>query len=58
MPRKKYCLLCDDLFAPATDGDCPECGAGMEAWPVNPREKGDDDGQEYGHPRDVLEDRE
>ncbi len=58
MPRKKYCGMCDDLFVPAKDGDCPECGAGMETWPINPREKGEDDGAEYADPRDARDGRE
>jgi hypothetical protein len=58
MSRKRYCPMCDDVFAPAIDGDCPECGAGMEPWPeVSERERDDDDGRTYADPRDEIEER-
>ena len=39
-----------------TIGTCPACGEKLsaESW-RNPREKGDDDGVEYGHPRDRMD---
>ena len=50
--KKRLCRKCDDMV---TGNPCPACGADTERWPVeNPREKGDDDGLEYGHPGDRL----
>jgi len=51
---RKFCEPCERTVEPAADGDCPHCGAGLTPIPRerNPREKNDDDGIEYGHPRD------
>lgn len=58
MPRRKYCVPCEATVYPAKDGDCPNCGAGLDTLPrEDQREKGDDDGREYGHPADAIAER-
>lgn len=32
MSRKKYCEMCDKAVKPAVDGDCPDCGAGLQVF--------------------------
>ena len=50
--KRRYCEMCD-VWTNANP--CPECGAvTTKAEPEDPREKGDDDGVEYGHPGDRL----
>ncbi len=33
MPRKKYCGACDTNVVPADDGDCQDCGGGLDTLP-------------------------
>lgn len=45
------CFICEKWFAEIEDAEVCERS---HAKPENPREKGDDDGIEYGHPGDRL----
>lgn len=59
MAKKRYCGMCDEMVT--TDGrDCAKCGFETSAGNpyADPREKGDDDGVEYGDPRDHRDGRE
>lgn len=46
---RRYCIPCDDY---TNANPCKACGADTERVPENQRERGDDDGREYGDPRD------
>lgn len=58
-PRKRYCGMCDEMVTPDVSGDCGICGfettSGNPYSDKNPREKHDDDGQEYADPRDFRD---
>lgn len=55
MKPTKYCGMCDE-FIRTRLRECPQCG--FDLIRVEPeREKSDDDGVEYGHPRDAMEER-
>lgn len=50
--KRRYCGPCDEY---TNSNPCAECGAETDRVPEeNPREKGDGDGREYGHPGDRL----
>jgi hypothetical protein len=51
MKKTWPCMLCERLYAELEDAE--RC----ERSHTNEREKGDDDGVEYGHPREAMEDR-
>lgn len=53
MSRKRLypCFICEKRYAEIEDAEVCERS---HAKPENPREKGDDDGIEYGHPGDRL----
>ncbi len=56
------CILCgnladDDTFAPYCSESCVRQADGESDDEPNPRERGDDDGREYGDPRDAREER-
>jgi hypothetical protein len=54
------CEVFDAPILPRRKVPCPVCGPGTKVSMVDgdPREKGDDDGVEYGHPGDHLRGRE
>ncbi len=60
------CRECDSRLCPActephtlheADLDDPATAVCVDCQPENPRERDDDDGVEYGDPRDEMEDR-
>lgn len=51
-PKKPWpCMLCERCYAELEQAEV------CERSHSNPRERGDDDGREYGDPRDAKEDR-
>ena len=53
---KRYCGPCDK-WVPAKDTVCKACGADTDRLTNEDRERGDDDGLEYGDPRDERDER-
>jgi ribosomal protein L37AE/L43A len=54
-----HCPLCEGAVKHVTDDifRCQSCGWSVANIESDPREKGDDDGREYGDPRDEQEER-
>lgn len=46
------CGLCGAFIKRGPKGTCQRCGTSWDNGEANPRQKHDDDGQEYADPRD------
>jgi hypothetical protein len=56
--RVYYCQDCQRAVECDDESGCPVCGGeNLEAANENPRERWDDDGQEYSDPRDYRDER-
>lgn len=51
--KHRYCELCDEW---TNANPCPECGA-HTTLAATERDKDEDDGTTYGHPRDARDER-
>lgn len=60
MAKDAICFICENLYDSIEEAEVCERSHDAEAEreAVNPRQRGDDDGVEYGHPGDRLAGRE